>query len=130
MAGSTVISMVSTYVEHLVASRYASHLTFAGFVVLLYDHLLTLGDEIELIWSRPGNIVSIIFLVNRYMTPLVLVVDVYALMLMRANALWGNTIRIRRALIAAFVLYLTSTFALLTAGMFQTVGSDGAFQPA
>ncbi|KAG8794032.1 hypothetical protein FRC12_000744, partial [Ceratobasidium sp. 428] len=74
MAGSTVISMVSTYVEHLVASR---HLTFAGFVVLLYDHLLTLGDEIELIWSRPGNIVSIIFLVNRYMTPLVLVVDVY-----------------------------------------------------
>ncbi|KAG8794383.1 hypothetical protein FRC12_024710, partial [Ceratobasidium sp. 428] len=74
MAGSTIISQVSTYVEHLVASR---HLTFAGFVILLYDHLLTLGDEIELIWSRPGNIVSIIFLVNRYMTPLVLVVDVY-----------------------------------------------------
>ncbi|KAG8717796.1 hypothetical protein FRC08_006629 [Ceratobasidium sp. 394] len=73
MAGS-IVSQVSTYVAHLVATR---HLTFAGYVVLLYDHLLTLDDEIELIWSRPGNAVSVIFLANRYMTPLVLAVDVY-----------------------------------------------------
>ncbi|KAG9075163.1 hypothetical protein FRC06_010241, partial [Ceratobasidium sp. 370] len=169
MTGS-IISQVSTYVEHLTATRY---LTFAGYVVLLYDHLLTLGDEIELVWSRPGNIVSVIFLANRYTTPLVLAVDVYdkgglarhlttpycrtwfimegylnlcllasvhgkpiillpmvilitlqiapALMLMRANALWGNSTRMRRGLVAAYILYLTSTFALLTAGLFQTV---------
>ncbi|QRV96112.1 hypothetical protein RhiJN_24130 [Ceratobasidium sp. AG-Ba] len=155
MAG--LAGILSTYLFHMVASR---NLTFAGYVVLLYDHLLTLGDEIELIWSRPGNPVSIIFLMNRYLTPLVLAIDIYviipsadkgglarnltvrfcrtwfltdayynfvllasihALMVMRVNAFWGNSAKLRRWLIGAFVLYLTSTLGVLTSALHGTV---------
>jgi len=49
----------------------------AGFTALIYDHLITLNVEIDLIWmSRPG-LVSIIFLLNRYLVPLMLVVDLF-----------------------------------------------------
>lgn len=148
----SIISQLSTTIEHVTASR---HLSFAGYVVLLYDQLLTFGDEVELIWPRLGNPVSIIFIVNRYLTPLILAVDVYdkggltkhlderfchiwfimegylnfmllaavhALMTMRVNVLWGNKRKMRCFLIAAYTLYFTVTFAILTPGMFQAVG--------
>ncbi|KAG9080621.1 hypothetical protein FS749_007956, partial [Ceratobasidium sp. UAMH 11750] len=53
------------------------HFSFAGYVVLLYDHIITFSDEVELIWSRPTSVVSTIFLLNRYLTPAVLAVDIY-----------------------------------------------------
>ncbi|KAG8714460.1 hypothetical protein FRC09_017588 [Ceratobasidium sp. 395] len=59
---------------HVMASR---HFSFAGFVVLIYDHLLTFGDEVQLVWSQPTSVVSVIFLVNRYLAPAVLAVDIY-----------------------------------------------------
>ncbi|KAJ3540978.1 hypothetical protein NM688_g6152 [Phlebia brevispora] len=56
----------------------------AGFVALLYDHILTRSNfgaqldlEVDLIWrARPG-FVSVVFLLNRYIVPLVLIVDTY-----------------------------------------------------
>ncbi|EIW82671.1 hypothetical protein CONPUDRAFT_80922 [Coniophora puteana RWD-64-598 SS2] len=43
---------------------------FAGFTVLVWDHVITFGDEVEIIWRRPKNLMSILFLLNRYLTPL------------------------------------------------------------
>ncbi|QRV78145.1 hypothetical protein RhiJN_06160 [Ceratobasidium sp. AG-Ba] len=63
-----------TIVIHVTASR---HFSFAGFVILVYDHLLTFGDEVELIWSQPASVVSVIFVVNRYLAPVVLAIDIY-----------------------------------------------------
>ncbi|GJE92490.1 hypothetical protein PsYK624_086440 [Phanerochaete sordida] len=52
-------------------------MTLVGITALVYDHLLTLDQEIDLIWrGRPG-FVSLIFLVNRYLVPCILIVDVY-----------------------------------------------------
>ena len=35
-------------------------------MVLLYDHLLTFGDEVQYIWSAPATYAKYIFLLNRY----------------------------------------------------------------
>ncbi|PIL33856.1 hypothetical protein GSI_03562 [Ganoderma sinense ZZ0214-1] len=45
------------------ATRYMSA---AGLIILLYDHLLTFGDEVQYIWSAPATYAKYIFLLNRY----------------------------------------------------------------
>ena len=37
-----------------------------GLAVLLYDHILTFADEIELIWPAPATYAKYMFLLNRY----------------------------------------------------------------
>ena len=39
----------------------------AGLVILLHDHLLTLSDEINLIWRAPRSFAKYAFLGNRYL---------------------------------------------------------------
>lgn len=46
--------------------------TAAGLTLLLYDHLMTLPDEINLIWRSRPSFSKYGFLVNRYMVPMVL----------------------------------------------------------
>ncbi|KAG8794719.1 hypothetical protein FRC12_022234 [Ceratobasidium sp. 428] len=75
---------------HVMASR---HFSFAGFVVLLYDHLLTFGDEVQLVWSQPTSVVSVIFLVNRYLAPAVLAVDIYGGYYTSASTKRSNSLR-------------------------------------
>lgn len=45
----------------------------AGLVILLYDHLLTLPDEILLIWRSPPSFSKYAFLSNRYIVPMGLI---------------------------------------------------------
>ena len=89
-----------TVLEHIFASRYftctffSSSLqeqhpllfsplvlrvscTAAGYVILLYDHLLTLGDEVEYVWKARGTIPKYLFLINRYTVPLIMLGDVH-----------------------------------------------------
>ncbi|ESK96298.1 hypothetical protein Moror_7084 [Moniliophthora roreri MCA 2997] len=43
----------------------------AAFVMVIYDFLLTLGDEVDIIWKREGfSVVTCLWCVNRYLTPL------------------------------------------------------------
>ena len=37
-----------------------------GLMVLLYDHVLTFGDEVQYVWSAPATYAKYIFLLNRY----------------------------------------------------------------
>ncbi|KAJ6457010.1 hypothetical protein C8R47DRAFT_1227660 [Mycena vitilis] len=55
--------------EGLITSRYVNT---AGYVVLLYDHLLTFPDEVEYIWSAPNTLAKVLFLIMRYTIPLFL----------------------------------------------------------
>ncbi|KAF9782970.1 hypothetical protein BJ322DRAFT_1158656 [Thelephora terrestris] len=59
----------------LVATRY---FTLTGFVVLLWDHLLTFEDEIEYIWKWPVQPSKVVFLFNRYFVEAALCLSVYA----------------------------------------------------
>jgi hypothetical protein len=38
----------------------------AGLSLLLYDHLLTFSDEVDLVWKAPNSFSKWAFLLNRY----------------------------------------------------------------
>lgn len=65
-------------VEHIQASR---HVSAAGLVVLLYDHILTFDQELRLIWHANTTLPKLLFLFNRYTVPIA--------MLIRTNDLSG-----------------------------------------
>ncbi|CAA7266739.1 unnamed protein product [Cyclocybe aegerita] len=52
------------------ASRYVGA---AGLLSLVYDHLLTIDDEIEYVWKARWTVPKFLFLLTRYSVPLVLV---------------------------------------------------------
>jgi len=51
---------------------------FAGFTVLLYDHIITFDDELTYVWFRKKGIPGYLFLINRYLIPLGFIVNLYA----------------------------------------------------
>ncbi|KAJ7463483.1 hypothetical protein B0H11DRAFT_2310138 [Mycena galericulata] len=59
--------------QNVAATRYV---TAAGFVVLLYDHLLTLDAEVRYIWSAPTSLAKVLFLIMRVMVPIFLAVQI------------------------------------------------------
>ncbi|XP_006460616.1 hypothetical protein AGABI2DRAFT_117555 [Agaricus bisporus var. bisporus H97] len=48
-----------------VADKYFQ---IAAVTMLTYDHLITLGQEVEMIWMRPKSAASLLFFLNRYAT--------------------------------------------------------------
>ncbi|CAA7263896.1 unnamed protein product [Cyclocybe aegerita] len=50
--------------------RISKSIQLAGFVILLYDHALTFDDEVERIWKHRLSGASLLFLLNRYISPL------------------------------------------------------------
>ncbi|TBU48531.1 hypothetical protein BD309DRAFT_911636 [Dichomitus squalens] len=50
----------------------------ASFTVLVWDHLVTLSDEIEYVWKRKKSALIYLFFLNRYMTPLGFCVNLFA----------------------------------------------------
>jgi len=59
---------------------------FVGFTVLIWDHLITVVDEVELVWRRDKGLVYYLFLLNRYLTPLGFIVNLVAFLL----PAWGT----------------------------------------
>jgi len=49
----------------------------ACYALLLYDNLLTLADEVELIWKRKFSAVTFIFFMNRYYSLVVLAIALF-----------------------------------------------------
>ncbi|EUC62437.1 transmembrane protein, putative, partial [Rhizoctonia solani AG-3 Rhs1AP] len=52
-------------------------LLVVGYALLVYDHILTFTDEVQFIWKAKRSPVVIMFLLNRYITPIVLAIDLY-----------------------------------------------------
>ncbi|CAE7149568.1 unnamed protein product [Rhizoctonia solani] len=48
-----------------------------GYALLIYDHILTFPEEVRFIWKAKKSPVVIMFLLNRYITPIVLAIDIY-----------------------------------------------------
>ncbi|QRV84000.1 dephospho-CoA kinase [Ceratobasidium sp. AG-Ba] len=70
----TTLHDMETAAIHGFASNYY---TVAGICVLLYDHILTFPDEVQYVWKQKWSVVSTMFVLNRYITPFVLAVDLY-----------------------------------------------------
>ncbi|KAG8819663.1 hypothetical protein FRC19_009624 [Serendipita sp. 401] len=62
---------------NLEASRY---LSAAGMIVVLYDTILTLPDEIRLIWPMPFGVIKAIWFLSRYVVPALIVFSNYQFM--------------------------------------------------
>lgn len=52
------------------------YVSVAGLAILLYDHLLTLDDEVQFIWKEKWNIPKYMFLFLRYIVPLMVILTV------------------------------------------------------
>ncbi|KZO95669.1 hypothetical protein CALVIDRAFT_564703 [Calocera viscosa TUFC12733] len=61
------MSAVPLLDESAVANAFAtSYIEAAAMTALIYDHILTLSREVELIWKSSFSLVKLLFLVNRY----------------------------------------------------------------
>jgi len=77
MSKEVLKNRVAEEFHELVSTNY---LGLAGFVVLVYDHILTFNDEIQYIWHGKKKIVIWLFLINRYVTPLGFIINLNAYM--------------------------------------------------
>ncbi|KAF8644430.1 hypothetical protein AX16_008489 [Volvariella volvacea WC 439] len=51
---------------------------FASFTILVWDHIVTFSDEVEYIWKAKRSLMVYLFLINRYLTPLGFIVNLFA----------------------------------------------------
>ncbi|KAG2065765.1 hypothetical protein BDR04DRAFT_1107958 [Suillus decipiens] len=49
-----------------------------GLTILVWDHMITFADEVEIIWGRPKKLMTFLFLLNRYLTPIGFIVNLVA----------------------------------------------------
>ncbi|KAF8828248.1 hypothetical protein HHX47_DHR4000594 [Lentinula edodes] len=60
---SLLSDIIQDAVKDVYASRYAS---LAASVIIVYDHLITLDNEFDLIWKSSWSIGKGLFIINRY----------------------------------------------------------------
>ncbi|KAE9390329.1 hypothetical protein BT96DRAFT_1002400 [Gymnopus androsaceus JB14] len=70
---------ISALVDDIVRDVYATRYASTASAIIVYDHLLTLDNELELIWRSSWSIGKILFIINRYYTLISVVVNNYAL---------------------------------------------------
>jgi len=71
-----LIDMVRMGVQDAYTSRYAS---LAASSIIVYDHLLTLDNEFELIWQSSWSIGKALFFINRYYSLISVIINNYFL---------------------------------------------------
>ncbi|EIW81106.1 hypothetical protein CONPUDRAFT_153655 [Coniophora puteana RWD-64-598 SS2] len=69
--------LANTYEDEL-ASMRTLFVGFVGFTVYIWDHLITFGDEVDLIWTGKKGLPIYLFLINRYLTPLGFIINLVA----------------------------------------------------
>ncbi|KAF8198356.1 hypothetical protein K438DRAFT_1584226, partial [Mycena galopus ATCC 62051] len=78
----------------------------AAVTAIIYDHSLTLADEVWLIWFNPqaGAGKRISFIANRYSTEAALIYIAYIIMVARVYVLWDRRTIIKWILMSAFAI--------------------------
>ncbi|KAK0190349.1 hypothetical protein F5146DRAFT_1193883 [Armillaria mellea] len=90
---------------------FAKYMPPAATVLILWDHCLTLDEELAAIWRsfKGQNLTKVIYIMNRYFTEAVMLYTTYVF------TGWGGSMAnetIHRMLAAVFVGCITGTFAL------------------
>ncbi|QRW12631.1 hypothetical protein RhiLY_11630 [Ceratobasidium sp. AG-Ba] len=57
--------------------RLSVAMGLAGYTAMIYDHILTFPDEVEYVWKAEKSPAICMFLLVRYITPIVLTIDIY-----------------------------------------------------
>ncbi|KAA1478115.1 hypothetical protein DENSPDRAFT_658165 [Dentipellis sp. KUC8613] len=69
MADPVSASQTIDVVQGLLYANATRYISAIGLVLLLHDHVLTLPQEVSLIWKAPSSFAKYAFLVNRYLVP-------------------------------------------------------------
>ncbi|KAL0958456.1 hypothetical protein HGRIS_000598 [Hohenbuehelia grisea] len=72
----TLLDLVLQGLRDIQSTRYAQ---LASSIIIIYDHFLTLSDEINLIWRASWSVGKVLFILNRYFALASLIVNNYAL---------------------------------------------------
>ena len=71
---SPLLEILFQALRHVEITRYA-HLASSS--IIIYDHILTLGPEMDLIWAAPWSNGKILFILNRYYSLATVLLDLY-----------------------------------------------------
>ncbi|KAG8770995.1 hypothetical protein FRC15_003677 [Serendipita sp. 397] len=61
------------------ATRVVRYVNYASFTFMVWDMLLTLPDEVKYIWKARWTVIKVVFLSNRYVTPIILIGNLYTI---------------------------------------------------
>lgn len=73
---SVVVNLLASAIHDIQAIRYSQ---LASGTIILYDHLVTLDDEVELIWKSSWSWGKGLFIINRYYAMISVIVNTYGL---------------------------------------------------
>ncbi|KAG2010296.1 hypothetical protein CC2G_013133 [Coprinopsis cinerea AmutBmut pab1-1] len=69
---------IPSIIEDVAQQLRTNYMGFASFTLLVWDHIDTFADEVEYVWKGTKGPIVYLFLVNRYLTPLGFIVNLYA----------------------------------------------------
>ncbi|KAJ6584570.1 hypothetical protein B0H19DRAFT_1249533 [Mycena capillaripes] len=64
--------------EDIAETLRTNYVGFAAFTILIWDHVDTFTAEVQYIWKGKKGIIVYLFLLNRYLTPLGFIVNLFA----------------------------------------------------
>ncbi|EIM85227.1 uncharacterized protein STEHIDRAFT_59904, partial [Stereum hirsutum FP-91666 SS1] len=83
----------------------------AALIILLYDHCITLGPEIGLIWlRRPWSTSQRTLVFLRYLVAASQIYTAFVVLVLRLYALWDHRRRVLYGLLAGFVILANQVF--------------------
>ncbi|TFY61559.1 hypothetical protein EVJ58_g4442 [Rhodofomes roseus] len=65
---------------NIVASQRLAFLAVASFTLIVYDYFVTFGQEVKYFWTGPWSLSRVLFLLNRYLCPAVLMVGLVTIL--------------------------------------------------
>ncbi|RDB17439.1 hypothetical protein Hypma_001612 [Hypsizygus marmoreus] len=72
----SIVDLFSSAIQDIQSTRYAQ---LASGTIILYDHLVTIDEEVELIWSSSWSWGKGLFILNRYYALISVIVNTYGL---------------------------------------------------
>ncbi|KAF8874178.1 hypothetical protein BD779DRAFT_261760 [Infundibulicybe gibba] len=67
--------MEAPLLQDLADAQVTNYLVAAAATLVVFDHILTIQQEITLIWRNPWNVTSLLYIWNRYYTLIVLAIN-------------------------------------------------------
>ncbi|KAF8874184.1 hypothetical protein BD779DRAFT_1567453 [Infundibulicybe gibba] len=67
------MSLVSALLQELTDARATNYLIVVAASLVVFDHIITIQQEVDLIWRNPWNLTSFLYIWNRYYTLIVMV---------------------------------------------------------
>ncbi|KAJ8507157.1 hypothetical protein ONZ45_g10446 [Pleurotus djamor] len=87
------------------------------FGLLIYDWFLTLDAEMKCFWRGRWSISRILFLANRYLTPIAILLPLYSILMLRVYYLFSGSKLIQRIVVLCFIISVSVslTFSCIAA---------------